>query len=159
MFLPNYKFDIDLGIWVSRDEKEQQQRMWLGEVDYSSGTMGTKQTVVRKLMPFTVSNQQARKGFADYIKLAEDHLLFTVENYKSAFGKSGVDQSRLVPDEYHELVWFLFPSQVLPELLQIGKVVAFETLKAIGEKADQSGNFTTIFKPRDYNTGVFKDHA
>ena len=23
MFLPNYKFDVDLGIWVSRDEKEQ----------------------------------------------------------------------------------------------------------------------------------------
>jgi len=22
MFLPNYKFDVDLGIWVSRDEKE-----------------------------------------------------------------------------------------------------------------------------------------
>ena len=22
MFLPNYKFDYDLGIWVSRDEKE-----------------------------------------------------------------------------------------------------------------------------------------
>ena len=24
MFLPNYKFDVDLGIWVSRDEREQQ---------------------------------------------------------------------------------------------------------------------------------------
>ena len=23
MFLPNYKFDVDLGIWVSREEKEQ----------------------------------------------------------------------------------------------------------------------------------------
>jgi hypothetical protein len=22
MFLPNYKFDVDLGIWASRDEKE-----------------------------------------------------------------------------------------------------------------------------------------
>lgn len=37
MFLPNYKFDVDLGIWVSREEKEQKQRIWLGEVDYSSG--------------------------------------------------------------------------------------------------------------------------
>jgi len=35
MFLPNYKFDVDLGIWVSREEKEQQQRVWLGEIDYS----------------------------------------------------------------------------------------------------------------------------
>lgn len=24
MFLPNYKFDVDNGVWVSRDEKEQQ---------------------------------------------------------------------------------------------------------------------------------------
>lgn len=23
MFLPNYKFNVDLGIWVSREEKEQ----------------------------------------------------------------------------------------------------------------------------------------
>jgi len=37
MLLPNYKFDVDLGIWVSRDEKEQKQRVWLGEIDYSSG--------------------------------------------------------------------------------------------------------------------------
>jgi len=37
MFLPNYKFDVDLGIWISREEKEQKQRVWLGEIDYSEG--------------------------------------------------------------------------------------------------------------------------
>jgi len=26
MFLPNYKFDVDLGIWVCRAEKEQNSR-------------------------------------------------------------------------------------------------------------------------------------
>ncbi len=52
MFLPNYKFDVDLGIWASRDEKEQQTRFWLGEIDYSSGKMGTKSINVRKKMPF-----------------------------------------------------------------------------------------------------------
>lgn len=35
MFLPNYKFDVDLGIWVHRTEQEQQTRIWLGEIDYS----------------------------------------------------------------------------------------------------------------------------
>lgn len=35
MFLPSYKFDTDLGIWVNRDEKEYQHRNWLGQVDYS----------------------------------------------------------------------------------------------------------------------------
>lgn len=30
MLLPSYKFDVDLGAWVNRDEKEQQQRVWLG---------------------------------------------------------------------------------------------------------------------------------
>ena len=39
MFLPNYKFDVDSGVWVARDEAEQQTRMWLGEIDYSSGQM------------------------------------------------------------------------------------------------------------------------
>lgn len=39
MFLPHYKFDQDLGYWINRDEVEQKQRSWLGEIDYSSGKM------------------------------------------------------------------------------------------------------------------------
>ena len=39
MFLPHYKFDIDTGLWINRDEHEQNQRSWLGEIDYSSGKM------------------------------------------------------------------------------------------------------------------------
>ena len=35
MLLPSSKFDVDRGIWVKRDEKEQQQRVWLGQIDYS----------------------------------------------------------------------------------------------------------------------------
>lgn len=35
MFLPHYKFDQDIGDWVNRDESEQKQRSWLGEIDYS----------------------------------------------------------------------------------------------------------------------------
>ena len=39
MFLPHYKFDQDLGVWINRDEVEQKQRSWLGEIDYSGGSM------------------------------------------------------------------------------------------------------------------------
>ena len=39
MLLPHYKFDFDLGIWVNREESEQKERAWLGEIDYSSGQM------------------------------------------------------------------------------------------------------------------------
>lgn len=39
MFLPHYKFDVDLGVWVNRVESEQKERAWLGEIDYSSGQM------------------------------------------------------------------------------------------------------------------------
>ena len=42
--------------------------------------------------------------------MAKQHLVQTVENYKNAFGKSGVDQVQLIPEEYQELIWFLFPS-------------------------------------------------
>ena len=52
MFMPNYKFDVDLGIWVHRLESEQQQRVWLGEIDYSQGFMGARQIGVRNKMPF-----------------------------------------------------------------------------------------------------------
>ena len=37
LFLPHYKFDEDKGTWTNRDELEQKQRAWLGEIDYSSG--------------------------------------------------------------------------------------------------------------------------
>lgn len=126
MFLPNYKFDVDLGIWVSRDEKEQQTRVWLGEIDYSTGMMGTKSTTVRKVLPFELTKE--RLAFKDYLELAKEHLVKTVENYKSAFGKSGVDQLRLIPEEYKELIWFLFPSQVLQEMMQLNKTVSYEQL-------------------------------
>jgi len=39
MFLPHYKFDLDQGMWTNRDELEQKQRSWLGEIDYSQGFM------------------------------------------------------------------------------------------------------------------------
>ena len=52
MFLPSYKFDVDLGVWVHRIEQEQQQRIWLGEIDYSQGLMSTRQIGVRNKMPF-----------------------------------------------------------------------------------------------------------
>jgi hypothetical protein len=42
MFLPDYKFDQDIGYWVHREEVEQQQRIWLGEIDYSLGHMELK---------------------------------------------------------------------------------------------------------------------
>jgi hypothetical protein len=161
MFLPNYKFDVDLGIWVSRDEKEQQTRLWLGEIDYSTGQMGAKQTSVRKAMPFEVLNQsegsKKRLPLKDYIQMAQEHLVQTVENYKSAFGKSGVDQAKLIPEEYHELIWFLFPSQVLQEMLQLGKALSFEQLIELSESklADQTLPFTTIFHPRDYNRNTY----
>ena len=47
MFLPDYKFDVDLGTWCHRLEQEQQTRVWLGEIDYSQGKMGTKHIELR----------------------------------------------------------------------------------------------------------------
>lgn len=90
MFLPNYKFDVDLGIWVSRDEKEQQQRVWLGEIDYSSGEFKSKSISVRSQMPFT--SMKSEVPLSSLLELAQQHLATTVGDFKSSFGKSGVDQ-------------------------------------------------------------------
>ena len=60
MFLPNYKFDVDHGIWVHRLEQEQQTRVWLGEIDYSSGQMGTRQIGVRSKLPFETTSEMQR---------------------------------------------------------------------------------------------------
>ena len=57
MFLPHYKFDIDLGTWINRDEHEQKQRSWIGEIDYSQGKMNYLSSSDKKLrgeFPFYV---------------------------------------------------------------------------------------------------------
>lgn len=58
----------------------------------------------------------------------------TVESYKLAFGKSFVDQKMLVPEQYQDLVWFLYPSEVVSELLSLKKgSVTMTALKSIAE--------------------------
>ena len=89
MFLPNYKFDVDLGIWVHRNEHEQQTRIWLGEIDYSQGFMGTRQIGVRSKLPFELAKNMP--GLSHFIEEAKNHLVTTVESYKVSFGKSVVD--------------------------------------------------------------------
>lgn len=67
MFLPSYKFDVDLGIWVHRTEQEQQTRVWLGEIDYSTGSMGKKHIGVRSKMPFE-TNSAAMPSLSEFFE-------------------------------------------------------------------------------------------
>ena len=66
---------------------------------------------------------------------AKKALAETVEQYKTIYGKSVVDQTLLLPDEYKGLVWFLFPSEVLPDLLELKfkSPLSFETLEKFNE--------------------------
>jgi hypothetical protein len=43
----------------------------------------------------------------------------TVEGYKSIYGKSVVDQRMLIAEDYQYQIWFLFPSEVLTEILEL----------------------------------------
>lgn len=71
-------------------------------------------------------------GLDSFLEQAKEHLVSTVESHKLAFGKSFVDQKMLVPEEYQDLVWFLFPSEVVAELLQLkkGTETSFDALRA-----------------------------
>jgi len=55
-----------------------------------------------------------------------------VENYKNLYGKSELDQRKLVPEAYQSLIWSVFPSEFLPELLKMKyqAPLSFETLQA-----------------------------
>ena len=46
-------------------------------------------------------------------------LVRVVENYKNLYGKSELDQKKLVAELHQHLVWFMFPSEVLQELLAL----------------------------------------
>lgn len=65
----------------------------------------------------------------------------------------------LIAEDYQKLIWFLFPSEVLRELLELkyqsnltfDNLVSFNNLQSQGKEA-----WTTPFTPRDYNKGRFK---
>jgi hypothetical protein len=44
------------------------------------------------------------------MEIAKEHLVKTVSTYKTEIGKSFVDQIQLVPEEFQELIWWVFPS-------------------------------------------------
>ena len=83
-----------------------------------------------------------------------------MEQYKTIYGKSVVDQALLIPEEYQSLTWFLFPSEVLPDLLELKfkSPLSFETLEKFNQsiKLQEDEEWTTPYQPRDYNTGEFK---
>ena len=58
---------------------------------------------------------------------AKNLLLETVRQYKNVYGKSMVDQRLLIPENYQQLIWFLFPSEVLQDLICVS-VNDFEVL-------------------------------
>lgn len=132
MFLPHYKFDQDIGNWVNREEQEQKQRSWLGEIDYSQGSMqylSSRDKALRGTFPFYVE-ENCVEPMQHYMDSANKALVETVEQYKTIYGKSVVDQTLLVPDEYQHLIWFLFPSEILPDLLKLKfkSPLSFETI-------------------------------
>lgn len=72
--------------------------------------MGTRDIGVRSKMPF--EHTSSMDSLEQFFEQAKEHLVQTVESYKLSLGKSFVDQKLLVPEQYRDLVWFLFPSEV-----------------------------------------------
>ena len=122
MLLPHYQFDPENGYWINRDEKEAKVRSWLGQIDYSSGQMSyanTIQSTDRRNVSFVKRNQADVLDLSQYVDEARLTLVRVVENYKNLYGKSVIDQRQLIPEPFQKLIWFLFPSEVLPELMSM----------------------------------------
>lgn len=94
--------------------------------------MGKKHIGVRSKMPFE-TNEAAMPSLSEFFEQAKRHLVETVESYKITIGKSFVDQKLLVPEEYQDLIWFIFPSEVTQELMQLkkGSGTTFAALEAL----------------------------
>jgi len=54
-----------------------------------------------------------------------------VEYYKNLYGKSMIDQKLLIPEPYQRLIWFLFPSEALSDVigLKYQTPLSFEVLE------------------------------
>lgn len=59
-----------------------------------------------------------------------------------------------MPEDLQKLVWWLFPSQVQSELMNL-KSCTFEQLEQMGRDS-QNDDYSTYFRPKDYNRGKFK---
>ena len=82
MFLPKYKFDSCKNTWVWKG-KEDQTRVGLDSIDYSSGQMVTKLSYeTENPTPFEVVDPSKIKSFEEYKEEAKIHLIQTVKSYK-----------------------------------------------------------------------------
>lgn len=93
MFLPDYKFDQDIGYWVHREEVEQQQRIWLGEIDYSLGHMELKQAKNDKslgVFPF-IREKEKVLPLSEYSEMAMKELITSLEWAQRKFSKWNAD--------------------------------------------------------------------
>lgn len=160
MFLPHYKFEVETGYWVNREEKEDQVRSWLGQIDYSNGYMeykGIESTDVNNVS-FIRDPSQIKK-LPEYIEEAQETLVKVVENYKNLYGKSEMDQKKLIAEPYQKLIWFLFPTEVLSELLNMKyhSPLSFEFIDNYNKKNPQISHHVEIpFEPLDYTKGKYE---
>ena len=76
LFLPNYNFDAKLGIWVSRDENDQNKGVQLAENDYTPGFRQTVDGGCEK--PFRLEKTD---DLQSYLEKAKIHLVDTVAKY------------------------------------------------------------------------------
>lgn len=70
-----------------------------------------------------------------------------------------IDQRLLIPEPYQRLVWFLFPSEVLGELLRLKyqAPLEFEAIEEFNRECWREPIEATLpFQPRDYNKGKYE---
>ena len=56
------------------------------------------------------------------------------------------------------MIWFIFPSEVTQELMQLkkGQDTTFEALETLANQSRQNDAFNTPFEPKDYNKFTYK---
>lgn len=91
--------------------------------------------------------------------MAKTHLVDCIIKYKQQFGKSFVDQTQLVPEQFQELIWWLYPSQVVQDLFFKQKNILFGTIEEFADDIQSDlvkEDWSTPFIPKDYNRGTFE---
>ena len=68
--------------------------------------------------PFQIKENSV-KPLSTYIEDAKHTLVKVIDQYRNIYGKSVVDQTLLIPEDYSSLIWFLFPSEVISTLLKL----------------------------------------
>lgn len=125
LYLPFYTFDKESAEFYAKVDTDHQERNWIGEINYTSGSM------VYKNSNAFIDHIDNKSTYADAFEYAKS-LLHKSQIAHYLHMKSNLDQRKIIDEDFKHLIFFVFPSEVSQKIEEIhasNKDLEFEDLE------------------------------